>query len=232
MGDSCILATMPDGTAAGHAGATDYAAPELWRILLRDLTASGRAIDSQGMFCFVTSSANPTPTHAQLLGEIIIEWSKVAPLLEALLSQLAGLDDPYVRPVLLGRIRDGQLDQVCRDLSRRLIPEQKQHVTDWLDLVKRARSKRNDYMHGVYLQSPQMGDGEVHIEVLGRDRLDHHNGTAEPRLTALTHADLTEFRDMVMEIQNKFAQFLNAPSHLGISMSSERLPDHPSSDDD
>jgi hypothetical protein len=170
--------------------------------------------------------------HTHTFGEIIIEWSKVAPLLEALLSQLAELDDPYVRRVLLARIRDGQLDQVCRDLSRRLIPEEKQHVTEWLDLVKHARSKRNDYMHGVYLQYPQMGDGEVHIEVLGRDRLDHDTGIAEPRLTALTHADLTEFRDMVIEIQSKFAQFLNAPSHLGIGRSHEGFPDAPSSDDD
>lgn len=180
----------------------------------------------------MTTSASPTPTHAQLLGEIIIEWSKVAPLLEALLAQLAGLDDPYVRRVLLVRIRDGQLDQVCRDLSRRLIPEEKQQVTEWLDLVKQARSKRNDYMHGVYLQSPQVDDGEVHIEVLGRDRLDHDKGIAEPRLTALTHADVTEFRDLVIEIQSKFAQFLNAPSHLGISRSHERFPDAPLSDDD
>lgn len=184
------------------------------------------------MVSIVTTSANPTPTHAQLLGEIIMEWSKVAPLLEALLSQLAGLDDPYVRRVLLERIRDGQLDQVCRALSRRLIPEQKHQVMEWLDLVKRARSKRNDYMHGVFLQYSRVGDGEFQTEVLGRDRLDHENGIAEPRLTTLTHADLTEFRDMVMRIQSTFPPFLPAPSHLGLGRSQKRVPDGPPSDDD
>ncbi|MFE6256608.1 hypothetical protein [Agromyces sp. NPDC057865] len=164
----------------------------------------------------MTATTEPTPTHAQLLGEIIMEWSKVSPLLEELFAQLASLDDPYVLRVLLERVRDAQLDEVCKALSGRLVPEEKQDVLDWLELVKRARARRNEYLHGVYLPHPREGDGEVHTHILGRARLDHQRGVAEPRLTKLTRSDLTEFRDSVLMIQHMFPPFLQAPSHLGV----------------
>lgn len=156
------------------------------------------------------ASHDHAATHAQLLGEIVMEWSKVTPLLEELFAQLAGLDDSYVFRVLLERIRDGQLDEICMTLSGRLVDEQKEAVAEWLRLVRSARAKRNEYLHSVYL--PASHDGELHTHLLGRARLDHENGIATPRLTKLTRADLTSFRDSVHDIQRTFPAFLAVPS--------------------
>lgn len=152
-------------------------------------------------------------THAHLLGEVIMEWSKITPLLEELFAQLAGLDDVYVFRVLCERIRDSQIDDVCKALAGRLRQDQKTAVLEWLGLVKRARTQRNEYLHSVYLPFPH-SDGALHTHLLGRARLDHQNGIAEPHLTKLTRADLTAFRDSVLRIQRGFPQFLPAPSFL------------------
>ena len=163
----------------------------------------------------MTMDNGPGATHAQLLGEIVMEWSKVTPLLEELFSQLTGLDDAYVFRVLLERIRDRQLDEICMSLSGRLVDEQKEPVLAWLRLVRSARAKRNEFLHSVYL--PAALNGELHTQLLGRARLDHENGIATPRLTYLTRADLTSFRGSVQTIQREFPNFLAVPSALQTS---------------
>lgn len=156
----------------------------------------------------MTSPLSPHSAHAQALGEVIIAWSNVSECLEQLFTYLADLDDAFVVGVFVEKIRDGQLDEVVSSLAAQVEDGPRGAIREWVARVKAARKIRNEYLHGVYLPM-QHSDGVEHLYVLGRRGLDRANGVAAPNLTKLLSANLTSFRDELLDIERSYEQLLD-----------------------
>lgn len=146
--------------------------------------------------------------HARTLGEVIIAWSSASRCLEQLFTYLADLDNAFVVGVFVEKIRDGQLDEVVSSLAAQVEDDPRDAIREWIARVKAARKIRNEYLHGVYLPM-QHTDGVEHLYVLGRRGLDRASGVAEPNLTKLLSANLTSFRDDLLDIERSYQKLLD-----------------------
>lgn len=153
----------------------------------------------------MTSSQPSGPTHAGLLGEVVIAWSNVTDCLEELFAHLADIDDAFVLGVFVEKIRDGQLDDVVSSLAARADDRPRDAVRAWIKRLKAARKQRNEYLHGVYMPL-QHSDGEMHLYLLGRRALNRQNGTAEPSINKLLSANLSALHDELVEIRIQYEQ--------------------------
>lgn len=151
----------------------------------------------------MTSSRPSGPSHARLLGEVVIAWSNVTDCLEELFAHLADIDDAFVLGVFVEKIRDGQLDEVVSSLAARAEAPARDAIRAWIKRLKAARKQRNDYLHSVYMPM-QHSDGEQHLFLLGRRVLNRQNGTAEPNINKLLSANLTALKDELLEIRNLY----------------------------
>lgn len=151
--------------------------------------------------------ARPDAVHAQLLGEIVIEWSRVTQLLQEMFAQLAGLDDAFVFGVFTEKVKDGQLDDLVRSLAGQCTPLKRDRIHAWIAKVKSAREKRNQYLHVAYMEIPS-ADGDLRLH-MHRRVLDRPNGMAHPEFTKLMRADLEAFRDELVTIQQEFDQLMD-----------------------
>lgn len=156
---------------------------------------------------FMNESQVSNPTHAKLLGELVIAWSNVSRCLEDLFIYLADIDDAYVAGVFVEKIRDGQLDEVVSSLAAQLETSARDAIRAWIKRVKVARKKRNEYLHGVYVPM-EHNDGALHLYLLAKRVLDRQSGTAQPNLNKLRSDNLRTFHVEIEEIQQSYERLL------------------------
>ncbi|MFH8252947.1 hypothetical protein ACH3VR_21455 [Microbacterium sp. B2969] len=140
---------------------------------------------------------------AERIGGVVVAWSRISWLLESLFAHLAGIEDDFVREVLVRKIRDGNLDQTCKDLAARLSTSDRDQVRHWLGSVGELRKERNRLLHSPMADFQTADDPEWRAGRLAV-RLDRQAGTAVYGGEEMTAADLDTFRKRVATVHLAF----------------------------